>query len=40
MRSVKCRGLPEERGELAGERDRDDTGWLAAFGVQALPALM
>ena len=36
--SVKGCGLPEERGELASARDRDDAGWLAAVAVQVLPA--
>jgi hypothetical protein len=39
-RSVKDRGLPQERGQLAGDGDRDDAGWLAALVVQALPALV
>ena len=38
MLSVKGCGLPEERGELASARDRDDAGWLAAVAVQVLPA--
>ena len=38
--SVKGGGLPEERGELAGDRDRDDAGGLAPLVVQVLPALV
>src|SRR5579875_3357494 len=33
-------GLPEERGELACDRDRDDTGGLASLVVQVGPALV
>ena len=40
VRSVKGGGLPEECGEFAGDRDRDDAGGLAALVVQALPALV
>ena len=38
--SVKGCGLPEERGEFACARDRDDTGGLAPLDVQVLPALV
>ena len=38
--SVKGGGLPEERGELAGARDRDDAGGLAPLMVQVRPALV
>ena len=37
---VKGGGLPAERGELAGARDRDHTGGLAALVVEVLPALV
>jgi hypothetical protein len=33
-------GLPQERGELAGDGDRDHAGWLAPLVVQVLPALV
>ncbi len=36
--SVKGGGLPQEGGELAGTRDRDDAGGLAPLAVQVLPA--
>ena len=38
--SVKGGGLPEERGELARDRDRDDVGGFASLVVEVRPALM
>src|SRR6478672_9631683 len=37
---VKRGGLPEERGELARDRDRDDAGGLASLAAEVLPALI
>src|SRR3954471_598428 len=38
--SIKSCGLPEERGELACDGDRDYAGGLSAVVVQMLPALV
>jgi len=38
--SVQGRGLPAERGELAGAGDRDDTSGLATLAGEGLPALV
>jgi hypothetical protein len=40
LRLVKGGGLPEERGELAGDGDRNDAGGFASLVVQTLPALV
>ncbi len=40
VRSVKGRGLPEERRQFAGAGNRDDAGGLAAVLVQVPPALV
>ena len=38
--SVKCGGLPEERGQLARAGDRDHAGRLASLVVEVLPAVV